>query len=99
MDPDSESSPDDVRVSAEQAAAIDALGRHDHAAIDSALLARCDSRLRKVAFVVGSTMTDLGDRFSDCLMCSSRPACVAWWNSDGWKPTAIWTECDAARFG
>lgn len=56
-------STNDTAPSSEQAAPIAALDESDHAAMDAALLARCDWRWRKVAFVVGSTMTDMRGRW------------------------------------
>lgn len=63
MNHEFDGAPDEGQLDAAQAAAIEALDEKDHAAIDSTLLARCDSRWRKVSFVVGAAMSDLDGEY------------------------------------
>jgi hypothetical protein len=55
--------PTDIELlSKQQRAQISALSAAEVSAMDAALLSQCDHRFRKVAFVVGSAMTQQSDR-------------------------------------
>ena len=54
---------DDPGLHEDDEIAIAALGESDLATIDGAILARCEEHWRKVAYIVGSAMMDMPERF------------------------------------